>query len=44
MNGFVDWIGAQADEPDPKDVLNPSLPFPKDDEASLSEATPGCVP
>ena len=22
MSGFVDWIGAQADEPDPGDALN----------------------
>jgi hypothetical protein len=27
MNGFVDWIGAQADEPDPKDARNSSQPF-----------------
>jgi hypothetical protein len=44
MRGIVDWIGAQADEPDPKDVLHAELPIVPEDEPSLSEALPECVP
>jgi hypothetical protein len=40
MSGFVDWIGAQADEPDPKDVLNSQKPFSNGDERSLDESSP----
>ena len=41
MSGFVDWIGAQADENDPNDVLNAGLPFTPEDEPALDEASPG---
>jgi hypothetical protein len=41
MSGFVDWIGAQADENDPNDVLNAGLPFTPENEPALDEASPG---
>jgi len=41
MSGFVDWIGAQADERDPNDVLNAGLPFTPENEPALDEASPG---
>jgi hypothetical protein len=45
MNGYVDWIGAQADEPDPKDVLTNVLnPFAKADEGSMPKSSPADVP
>jgi hypothetical protein len=40
MNGYVDWIGAQADEPDPEDVLNLRRPFASPDEPSAGESLP----
>jgi len=44
MRGIVDWIGAQADEPDPKDASNAGVPFAPDDESSLIEPLAVCVP
>ncbi len=44
MRGIVDWIGAQADEPDPKDVVSAGPPFAPKDEPSLGEPLPECVP
>lgn len=44
MRGIVDWIGAQADEPDSKDLLNAGLPFAPENEPALSEASPGSAP
>jgi hypothetical protein len=44
MRGMVDWIGAQADEAGPKDVVNSGLPFAQEDKPSLSAALPECVP
>ena len=41
MRGIVDWIGAQADEPDPKDVLNTSVSFTAKEKTSFSENAPG---
>ena len=41
MRGIVDWIGAQADEPDPKNVLNAHVPFAAEEKTSLSESVPG---
>jgi hypothetical protein len=43
MRGIVDWIGAKADEPDPKDVRNAGLPFASD-ESSVIESVAACVP
>jgi hypothetical protein len=40
MSGFVNWIGAQADEPDPKDALNPCQPFAPPEELSSGESSP----
>jgi hypothetical protein len=34
MSGYVDWIGAQADEHDPNDALNSRQPFEPADERS----------
>ena len=39
MSGYVEWIGAQADEPDPGDALN-SRPFAQADERSPGESSP----
>ena len=39
MRGIVDWIGAQADEPDPGDVLN--RPLGTEDQPSNRKALPG---
>ena len=44
MRGIVDWIGAQADEPDRKDVLNVHTPFAVEEKTSFSAALPECVP
>jgi hypothetical protein len=41
MIGYVDWIGAQADEPDPEDVLNSFAPA---EEESPCESSPGPAP
>jgi hypothetical protein len=41
MNGYVDWIGAQADERDPEDVLNSFAPA---EEESPCESSPGPAP
>ncbi len=41
MSGFVEWIGAQADEPDPGDALNSHEPLAQADEQSPS---PGRAP
>jgi hypothetical protein len=43
MSGYVEWIGAQADEPDPEDVLNLHPPFAVPDEPSPGESLPGSV-
>jgi hypothetical protein len=43
MSGYVDWIGAAADEPDP-DALNSRPPFSQGDERSLDESSPGREP
>ncbi len=43
MNGYVDWIGAQADEPDPKGASNFSQRFEPADEQSVKEALPAGV-
>ena len=40
MSGYVDWIGAQADEPDPLDALNPGPPFAQGEEGSAPQASP----
>jgi hypothetical protein len=37
MRGIVDWIGAQADEPDPKDLFKPGTPFEQKGEQSPEE-------
>lgn len=44
MNGYVDWIGAQADDPDPKDAVNLPQPLVKADEGSLPESSAADVP
>jgi hypothetical protein len=44
MSGYVDWIGAQADEPDPEGVLNSRRPFTPADERTLDESSPGSAP
>jgi hypothetical protein len=41
MRGIVDWIGAQADEPDPKDVLSAGLPFAPESKPVLGEVSTG---
>ena len=43
MRGIVDWIGAQADEPDPKDLFNPGSPFKQKDEQSPEESLAASV-
>jgi DNA-directed RNA polymerase specialized sigma24 family protein len=40
MSGFVDWIGAQADERDPQDALNLHVPSTPADEPA-PESLPG---
>jgi hypothetical protein len=40
MSGFVDWIGAAADDAYPKDALNQGLPLTPADEQSLRESSP----
>jgi len=40
----VEWIGAQADEPNPGDALNPHNAFVHVDERSASESSPGGGP
>jgi hypothetical protein len=40
MSGFVDWIGASADDSAPKDALNSGLPLAPEDEESLEESSP----
>ena len=44
MSGFVEWIGAQADEPDPGDAFNSRKAFVQADEQSPSESSPGRAP
>jgi DNA-directed RNA polymerase specialized sigma24 family protein len=44
MSGFVDWIGAQADEPDPEDALNSRPPFAPADERTPGGSSPGRAP
>jgi len=44
MSGYVDWIGAQADEPDPEDVLNSRQPFAPADEESPCDSSPVPAP
>jgi hypothetical protein len=44
MSGFVDWIGAAADENDPKDAVNSPESFAQGDEPSLDETLPGGEP
>jgi hypothetical protein len=39
MSGFVDWIGAQADESDPEDALNLGGPFGPADEPVPGESS-----
>jgi hypothetical protein len=43
MSGFVEWIGAQADDPDPGDALNSRKTFVQADETP-SESSPGRAP
>ncbi len=40
MSGYVDWIGAQADEPDPKGLHNRGLPFTPENESAFGEVLP----
>jgi predicted DNA-binding protein (UPF0251 family) len=42
MRGIVDWIGAQADEPDPKVEARPQ--FAPEEKPSLNESLSECVP
>ncbi len=44
MNGFVDWIGAEADDSAPKDGLNSSSPLAPTDEKSFDDSLPGGAP
>lgn len=44
MSGFVEWIGAQADDPDPGDALKSREAFVQADEPSPSEFSPGRAP
>jgi len=41
MRGIVDWIGAQADEPDPKDALNSSPFFDQGEPRSADDSAAG---
>jgi hypothetical protein len=43
MSGFVEWIGAQADDPDPGDALKCGETFEQSDEQSPEESA-GCAP
>jgi hypothetical protein len=43
MSGFVEWIGAQADDPDPGDALNSRKTFVQADETP-SESSRGRTP
>jgi hypothetical protein len=40
MSGFVDWIGAEADDSAPKGGLDSGLPLAPADEQSLDESSP----
>jgi hypothetical protein len=40
MSGYVEWIGAQADEPDPGDAFNLGQPFEQADERSPGGSSP----
>ena len=40
MSGYVDWIGAEADDSAPKDPLELGAPLAPADEPSLDEAAP----
>lgn len=40
MRGIVDWIGAQADEPDPANVLKSQQPLAPRDERTPDELSP----
>lgn len=44
MSGFVEWIRAQADEPDPGDAPNSRKALVKADEQSPGESSPGVEP
>ncbi len=44
MSGYVDWIGAQADEPDPLDALNPGPPFAQGEKGSVAGTSPAGAP
>jgi hypothetical protein len=44
MSGYVDWIGAQADEPDPKDALKSGQLFEPTNDRSPCESSPGPAP
>jgi hypothetical protein len=44
MSGFVDWIGAQADEPDPGDALKSRDAFRRADERSPGDSSRGRPP
>ena len=40
MSGFVEWIGAQADDPAPEDELNSGSPLAPADEEAAQESSP----
>jgi hypothetical protein len=44
VSGYVDWIGAEADDSSPKDPLNSDLPLAPVDEQSVDESSPGNTP
>jgi hypothetical protein len=44
MSGFVEWIGAQADDSAPKDGLNSGSPLAPADEGAAQESSPGSPP
>ncbi len=44
MSGYVEWIRAQADEPDPGDALKLREVFEPADECSPGESSPGGAP
>jgi hypothetical protein len=44
MNGYVEWIGAAADEAGPAKTLNAGVPFAQGDAQPVSAASAGSVP
>jgi hypothetical protein len=44
MSGFVEWMGAEADDSAPKDALNSGSPLAPADEGPAHESSPGNPP